>query len=355
MPPAAVLVDGRPGSWKPDPNGVGSFALVPLPAGVPPPVVPTLVPVWAFAPELVDDAFAAAAPVVAPHTAENCAVLETCAEACAAAQTEPRIAGVIAVPSDPAPMPVPFTVEGVVALQALLALAVAGTPPLAFPTTQSEPPAPPLPPFPAASDVAELAAVDGPLPQTDETSAVGAPFASLACARKQNAAVMPAELGSLSDAPALVPEVRSAKVCWVVSADVPELSSGAEECDDAVGTLVDGVVVFGLPEPFDAFAGIAMLVPGPPTVVLLDPAGEPGVAPAAVAAVIGSLDRTVATGVVVVIGAVALADALGLPGSGCAAVPITGGSASAVELESDSSAIVEKTMTSLRFICFSSF
>jgi hypothetical protein len=69
-----------------------------------------------------------------------------------------------------------------------------------------------------------------------------------------------------------------------------------------------------------------------------------------VLAVIGSLDRTVATGVVVVVGAVALADALGLPGSGCAAVPITGGSASAVELESDSSAIVAKTMTSLRFI-----
>jgi hypothetical protein len=248
-------------------------------------------------------------------------------------------------------MPAPFTVEGVVALQALLALAVAGTPPLAFPTTQSEPPAPPLPPLPAASDEAELAAVDGPLPQTDETSAVGAPFASLACARKQNAAVMSAELGSLSDAPALVPEVRSAKVCWVVSADVPELSSGADACDDAVGTLVDGVVVFGLPDPFEAFTGIAMLVPGPPTVVVLDPAGEPGVAPAAVVAVIGSLERTVATGVVVVMGAVALAAALGLAGSGCAAVPITGGSASAVELESDSSAIVAKTMTSLRFIC----
>ena len=66
------------------------------------PLVPALEP----AP--VDEALA---PLVAPHTAENSAVLESCAEACAAAQTEPRIAGVIAVPSDPAPMPAPFTVD----------------------------------------------------------------------------------------------------------------------------------------------------------------------------------------------------------------------------------------------------
>jgi hypothetical protein len=266
-------------------------------------------------------------------------------------QTDPRIAGVIAVPSDPAPAPAPFTVDGAVGLQALLALAVAGTPPLAFPTTQSEPAAPPVPPLPAASDEAALAAVDGPLPQTDETSAVGCvPFASFACARKQNAAVISAELGSLSDAPAFVPDVRIANVCWVISAWVPELSSGADAWDDVVGTLVDGEVVFGLPDPFDAFTGSETLVPGPPRVVVLDDAGVPVVAPAPLVAVIGSLDRTVATGVVVVVGAVALAEAPGVPGSGAADAPIIGGSASAVELESDSSAIVARTLTSLRFI-----
>jgi hypothetical protein len=204
-PPVAVLVEGRrPGSWKPEPDTFVVSVVVPVSEGVP-----------VFVSTAVD-AVAGDAAVTSgagPHTAANCAVLARSADACAVVQTEARIAGVIEVPSDPAPLPAPFTVDGVEPLQALEMDAVAGTLPFAFPTTQSDAPAPPLP-VPAGAVFEDVVppATDGSLPHTDDTSAAGVPLASFACARKQNAAVMSAEVGSLTELPALVPEVRIATV-----------------------------------------------------------------------------------------------------------------------------------------------
>jgi hypothetical protein len=210
--PVAVLVDGRLGSWMPVSETAAPPALVPLPVAAPPGVQAFSAARAATLP-FGDEVFAAVAPVFAPQTAANSAVLESCAEACAAVHTEACICGVIVVPSDPAALPEPFTVDGVDASHAPLALAVAGTPPFACPTTQTELLRPPVPePFPSASDAAEPPTTDGPPPQTDETSAVGVPLVSLACARKQNEAVVSAELGSLTVPPALAPDVRRARV-----------------------------------------------------------------------------------------------------------------------------------------------
>ena len=158
-------------------------------------------------------AFSAAELCGAPHTVMNSADDERSADACAFAQTDARIAGVMVVPSNALVPPPLFAVDGLVPLHAVPRLAVAGVVAFAFPTRQSDPPRPLFAdPAPASSEKPVAPAVDGELPHTDETSAVGAPFSSFACARTQNAAVMSADVGSLADAPAVVPDERSAMV-----------------------------------------------------------------------------------------------------------------------------------------------
>jgi hypothetical protein len=66
-----------------------------------------------------------------PQTVANSAVPGSVADARASRQSEPTISGVIVVPLDPAALPEPPTVDGVFAPQALLALAAAGSWPLA--------------------------------------------------------------------------------------------------------------------------------------------------------------------------------------------------------------------------------
>src|SRR2546430_15022396 len=85
-------------------------------------------------------AFSAAELCGAPHTVMNSADDERSADACAFAQTDARIAGVMAVPSDALVPPPLFAVDGFVPLQAVPRLPVPGGVAFAFPTRPSGPP-----------------------------------------------------------------------------------------------------------------------------------------------------------------------------------------------------------------------
>src|SRR5947199_9442178 len=83
-------------------------------------------------------AFSAAELCGAPHTVMNSADDERSADACAFAQTDARIAGVMVVPSDAFVPPPLFAVDGLVPLPGVPWLAVAGVGAVALATCQGD-------------------------------------------------------------------------------------------------------------------------------------------------------------------------------------------------------------------------